>query len=96
MSHDLGPVPHPRHVSPGTSGKGAAWHERSGSANLAGVPVLAAVLAHQGGWDEMLMVAVPIALFAGLLHLANKRAQAGLDADGDDAAADEPRDITPG
>jgi hypothetical protein len=35
---------------------------------------LAAVLAHQGGWDEMLFVLVPISLFAGLLALANKRA----------------------
>jgi hypothetical protein len=33
-----------------------------------------AVLAHQGGWDEMLFVLVPISLFAGLLALANKRA----------------------
>ena len=35
---------------------------------------LGAVLAHQGGWDEMLFVLVPISLFAGLLALANKRA----------------------
>jgi hypothetical protein len=33
------------------------------------------VLAHQGGWDEILFVLVPIALFAGLLAIANKRAQ---------------------
>ena len=32
------------------------------------------VLAHQGGWDEVLFVLVPISLFAGLLALANKRA----------------------
>lgn len=32
------------------------------------------VLAHQGGWDEILFVLLPIALFAGLLALANKRA----------------------
>ncbi len=32
------------------------------------------VLAHQGGWDELLFVLVPIALFAGLLALANRRA----------------------
>ncbi len=32
------------------------------------------VLAHQGGWDELLFVLVPISLFAGLLALANKRA----------------------
>lgn len=32
------------------------------------------VLAHQGGWDEMLMVAVPVAVFAALLYAANNRA----------------------
>ena len=36
--------------------------------------VTAAVLAHQGGWDELLFVLVPIGLFAGLLALANNRA----------------------
>jgi hypothetical protein len=33
-----------------------------------------AILAHQGGWDEILFVAVPIAIFAGLLAVANRRA----------------------
>jgi hypothetical protein len=33
-----------------------------------------AVVAHQGGWDEMLFVLLPIALFAGLLAVANRRA----------------------
>jgi hypothetical protein len=32
------------------------------------------VLAHQGGWDELLFVLLPIALFAGLLAVANRRA----------------------
>lgn len=32
------------------------------------------MLAHQGGWDEVLFVLVPVSLFAGLLWLANKRA----------------------
>ena len=32
------------------------------------------VLAHQGGWDEILMVLTPIAVFALLLKLANSRA----------------------
>ena len=36
--------------------------------------VTALVLAHQGGWDELLFVLVPISVFAGLLALANKRA----------------------
>lgn len=34
----------------------------------------AVLLAHQGGWDEILLVLTPIALFAGLLWLANTRA----------------------
>ncbi len=32
------------------------------------------LLAHQGGWDEMLMVIVPVGVFAALLYGANKRA----------------------
>jgi hypothetical protein len=38
--------------------------------------MLATVLAHQGGWDEILMVATPMALFGGLMWLANRRANA--------------------
>lgn len=34
----------------------------------------AAVLAHQGGWDEALMVIVPVVVFGALLFVANKRA----------------------
>jgi hypothetical protein len=44
------------------------------------------VLAHAGGWDEILLVAGPIVLFGGLLWLANKRAK--------DRLADQP-DQTP-
>lgn len=36
----------------------------------------ALIFSHQGGWDEALMVLVPIAFFVGLLLLANKRAKA--------------------
>jgi hypothetical protein len=38
--------------------------------------VISALFAHQGGWDEALLVLVPIGLFVGLLLLANKRAKA--------------------
>jgi hypothetical protein len=38
------------------------------------VSALVASIAHQGGWDEILFVLIPVALFAGLLVLANKRA----------------------
>jgi len=32
-----------------------------------------ALVAHQGGWDEILMVAVPMVLVAGLLWVAKRR-----------------------
>ena len=51
------------------------------------------VLAHQGGWDEMLMVAAPIGLFAGLLWLANRRAEAKVR---EDAAAEQADPTDPG
>ena len=34
----------------------------------------AMILAHQGGWDEALVVAVPIAFFAWVLWMANRKA----------------------
>ena len=37
--------------------------------------MIAALLAHQGGWDEVLMVLVPIAIFGVLLVVANRRAE---------------------
>ena len=37
-------------------------------------------LAHQGGWDEILMVAGPVLIFAWLLSVARKRAQTLADA----------------
>jgi hypothetical protein len=48
----------------------------------------AMVLAHQGGWDEALVVALPIGLFALLLYIANKRA-ASLDPEGDEEPTSE-------
>jgi hypothetical protein len=57
-----------------------------------------AVLAHQGGWDETLVVAIPIALFALLLVIANRRATRAL-AERDAAPAgdegDDPPDAPP-
>ena len=49
------------------------------------------VLAHQGGWDEILFVALPLGLFAFLLFIANRKAQAQLDSeeDEDESAADK-------
>ena len=36
----------------------------------------ATMIAHQGGWDEMLLVLGPIAVIIGLLSLARKRVDA--------------------
>jgi cyanate permease len=41
--------------------------------------LLGAVLAHQGGWDELLIVAGPLAVVAVLLWLANRRVHQQLD-----------------
>jgi hypothetical protein len=38
------------------------------------VRTAALLVAHQGGWDELLFVLLPIALFAVLLAVANRRA----------------------
>ena len=37
------------------------------------IAIPGAVLAHQGGWDEILLVAAPIAVVVGLLALARRR-----------------------
>jgi len=34
---------------------------------------MVALLAHQGGWDEILLVLGPILIIVGLLRLAKKR-----------------------
>jgi hypothetical protein len=41
------------------------------------------VYAHQGGWDEILFVLTPLALFAGLLVLARRRVDRMESEDGD-------------
>ena len=48
------------------------------------------IFAHQGGWDEMLMVLTPVGLFVYLLWLANRRAEARL-AEQTPKSADAPR-----
>lgn len=47
---------------------------------------IAALLAHQGGWDEILMVAGPVVVFAGLLAVARRRALAHAAAEENTAA----------
>ena len=47
--------------------------------------VALALLAHQGGWDEILFVVGPILLIAGLLRLAKHRVTRGGSVDRPDA-----------
>ena len=42
----------------------------------AGTVAEIAVFAHQGGWDELLLVGGPVMVFAGLLAIARRRALA--------------------
>ena len=53
------------------------------------------LLAHQGGWDEMLMVFVPVSAFAALLFVANKRAAKLADQAEDGEGPPLSRDIDP-
>lgn len=46
---------------------------------------IAAILAHQGGWDEALVIILPLAAIAGLLYLANRRADRRLAQQRDEA-----------
>ena len=46
------------------------------------------LVAHQGGWDELFFVLLPISLFGVLLAVANRRA-AKLEAEQDDEPDDE-------
>ncbi len=41
-------------------------------------PAFLSVVAHQGGWDEILLVAGPLGVIGGLLWLANRRVAAKL------------------
>ena len=50
------------------------------------------VFAHRGGWDEILYVALPIAVLAAVLWLANRRAKALLSADRDKPVSSADKD----
>lgn len=52
------------------AGRGVA---HSGSA----LRVTGLIVAHQGGWDEILLVLVPIGIIAGLLAVARRRTRPG-------------------
>ncbi len=42
-------------------------------------PTLAMLLAHQGGWDEILLIGGPIVAIVGLLIVAKRRVDAAAD-----------------
>ncbi len=48
------------------------------------------MLAHQGGWDEILLIVGPILVVVGLLRLLKKRVERNAAATTDSPAADEP------
>jgi len=52
------------------------------------------LIAHQGGWDEILMVAGPLLVFAAVLMLANRRANAKLALQAADAAEVDDTTVT--
>ena len=39
------------------------------------MPAMLMFLAHQGGWDEALFVAIPLALIFAAVHTAKRRAE---------------------
>lgn len=51
------------------------------------------VLAHQGGWDEILVVLLPLTIFAALLAIARRRV-GQLEQSGESSPADQPSDET--
>lgn len=70
-----------------------------GHASLSSAPgntVLFPIYAHQGGWDEVLLVAIPLSLIAGLLWIANKRVNTQLEeAERNDKTRTNPDQSTP-
>ena len=56
--------------------------------------IATALLAHQGGWDEILFVAAPMLLVAGLLVLAKRRATRAEAEAADAADAESPDDAS--
>lgn len=54
------------------------------------VPCTSMLLAHQGGWDEIVMVIAPVGLFSLLLWVANRRAAKLVGVEDGEPATDEP------
>ena len=61
--------------------------------SLGHVEILAAIVAHQGGWDEILLVLLPVAVVGWLLWLAKRRVSRAAVADpSPELGADPPPD----
>lgn len=57
--------------------------------------IIAALVAHEGGWDEILLVAGPIVVIVGLLAMVKRRVDAqadGLTPEADRTSRPVPRD----
>lgn len=54
------------------------------------------VLAHQGGWDEVLILLSPVAVFALLRVLERRRRRGSKSPKGDSPASDAPPERPPG
>ncbi len=50
------------------------------------LPIRLAIVAHQGGWDELLLVAGPIVIIVAVLAVAKRRVDARFVADHDEHA----------
>lgn len=50
----------------------------AGTSSAFGALVPFPLFAHQGGWDEILIVALPLILIGTLLYIANRRVDAKL------------------
>ena len=57
---------------------------------------MTALLAHQGGWDEILLIVGPILVVVGLLRLLKKRVERNAASTAATAATDQPAQTTSG
>ena len=60
--------------------------------NVSAAFAIPAMIAHQGGWDEALLIATPILIIIALLRVAKRRVDAAHDAALAAEAADQPHD----
>ncbi len=58
-------------------------------------PAYGLLVGHQGGWDEIGLVAVPLVVVAALLFIANRRAKAALASRADTAEPESGVDPSP-